>query len=85
MFAVAEVALLDSWKKKVARARRILLEGVKDHIFLSLHAKVNPYAIWKALIDPFQNKNDHRKLALNDKLRKIKMEKGETIDRKSVV
>ena len=27
----------------------------------------------------FQNNNDHRKLALKDKLRKIKMEKGDTI------
>ena len=24
-------AVLDAWQKKVARARRILLEGVKDH------------------------------------------------------
>jgi hypothetical protein len=35
--------------------------------------------MWKALIDPFQNNNDHRKLALKDKLRKIKMEKGDSI------
>ena len=26
--AVADAALLNAWKKKVARARRILLEGV---------------------------------------------------------
>jgi hypothetical protein len=31
------------------------------------------------LTDLFQNSNDHRKLALKYKLRKIKMEKGETI------
>jgi len=37
------------------------------------------YAMWKALTDLFQNNSDHRKLALKDKLRKIKMEKGETI------
>ena len=27
-----DVALLDAWQKKVAKTRRILLEGVKDHI-----------------------------------------------------
>jgi hypothetical protein len=45
----------------------------------SLHGKVTPFAMWKALTDLFQNSSDHRKLALKDKLRKIKMEKGDTI------
>jgi hypothetical protein len=35
--------------------------------------------MWKVLIDMFQNSSDHRKLVLKDKLRKIKMEKGDTI------
>ena len=30
-------------------------------------------------MDLFQRKNDHRKLALKDKLRKIKMEKGDSM------
>jgi hypothetical protein len=30
-------------------------------------------------MDLFQNSSDHRKLVLKDKLRKIKMEKGDTI------
>ena len=59
--------------------RRILLEGVQDHIVSSIHGKVTPYAMWKALTGLFQSINDHRKLALKDKLRKIKMEKGDTI------
>ena len=32
----SNAALLDAWKKKVAKTRRILLEGVKDHIVSSL-------------------------------------------------
>ena len=59
----------------------ILLEGVQDHIVFSLHGKENPYAMWKALIDLFQSSSDHKKLALKDKLRKIKMEKGDTIQK----
>ena len=35
-----DVALLDAWKKKVSKMRRILLEGVKYHIVSSLHGKV---------------------------------------------
>ena len=55
------------------------MEGVLDHIVSSLHGKATPYAMWKDLTDLFQSNKDHRKLALKDKLRKIKMEKGETM------
>jgi hypothetical protein len=76
---VVDVANLDAWQKKVAKARRILLEGVQDHIVSILHGKSTPHEMWKTLMDLFQNSIDHRKLALKDKLRKIKMEKGESI------
>ena len=66
-------------QKKVAKARRILLEGVQDHIVSSLHGKSTPYAMWKALTDPFRSNNDHRNLALKHKLRKINMEKGDSM------
>ena len=35
--------------------------------------------MWKALTDLFQSSSDHRKLTLKDKLKKSKMEKGDTI------
>ena len=55
------------------------MEGVKDHIVSSLHGKDSPYLMWKVLTDLFQSKSDQRKLALKDKLRNIKMEKGDSI------
>jgi len=63
----------------VARVRRILLEGVRDHIVSSLHGKETLFSMWKTLKDLYQNSNDQRKLALKDKLQKIKCEKGDTI------
>ena len=35
--------------------------------------------MWKTLKDLYHNNNDQRKLALKDKLHKIKCEKGDTI------
>ena len=55
------------------------MEGVKDHIESILHGKASPLLMWKALKDLFQRKSDQRKLALKDKLRKIKMEKDDNI------
>ena len=76
---VVDAANLDAWEKKVAKVKMILLEGVLDLIVSSLHGKATPYAMWKALTDIFQSINDHRKLALKDKLTKIKMEKGDIV------
>ena len=66
-------------KNCVEKVRRIILEGLRDHILLSLHGKEAPYLMWKALTDLFQNSSDHRKSALKDTLKKIKMEKGDSI------
>jgi len=70
---------LDEWRKCVENERRIILEGVRDHIVLNLNGKENPFTMWKALMDLFQNNSDHKKLELKDKLRKINMEKGNSI------
>ena len=39
----------DAWQKKITKCRRILLEGMKDHIVSSLHGKATPYLMWKSL------------------------------------
>lgn len=70
---------LAEWKKCVASTRRILLEGVRYHIVSSLHGKETLFSMWKTLKDLYQNSNDQRKVALKDKLRKIKCEKCDTI------
>jgi hypothetical protein len=75
----ADAANLDAWKKKLAKVRRIMLEGVRDHIVSSLHGKATTHAMWKTLTDLFQNNSGHRKMVLKDKLKKIKVEKGESI------
>jgi len=77
--AAANAQELAEWKKCVARVRRILLEGVRDHIVSSLHGKETPFSMWKTLKDLYQNNNDQRKLSLKDKLQKIKCEKGDMI------
>lgn len=36
---------LAEWKKCVAKARRIILEGVRDHIVSNIHRKETLYAM----------------------------------------
>ena len=54
----SDAALLDAWQKKVAKKRRILLEGVKDHIVSRIHGKATPFLMWKALTYLFQISSD---------------------------
>ena len=46
-----DAAQVGDWQKKTAKCRRILLEGVRDHIASSLHGNASPFLIWKALKD----------------------------------
>ena len=43
--ATTDAQNLDAWKKNVAKARRILLEGVQDHIVSNIHVKETPYVM----------------------------------------
>ena len=54
--------------KDTAKARRMILKGVRDHIVPKLHGKETPFHMWKALIDLFESNSDARKLALKEKL-----------------
>ena len=54
----SDATLVEAWQKKTTRCRRILLEGVKDHIVSSLHGNASPYLMWKALTELFQSKSD---------------------------
>ena len=56
--ASSDAAELDALQKKTTKYRRILLEGVKDHIVSILHGKSSPFLMWKALTDLFQSRSD---------------------------
>ena len=38
-----DASQVEAWQKNMAKCRRILLEGMKDHIVSSMHGKASPY------------------------------------------
>ena len=64
---------LAQWKKYLGKARRIILEGVRDQIVSNIHGKETTFIMCKELTELFKNSSHHRKLALKDKLQNIKM------------
>ena len=56
--ASSDAAALDTWQKKKTKCRRILLEGVKDHMVSRIHGKASPFLMWKSLTNLFQRKSN---------------------------
>ena len=70
---------LDFHEVKVAKAERIILDGVKDHLYPHLDDKKISKEMWDALKNLFETKNENRKMALKGKLHDTKMGKEESV------
>jgi hypothetical protein len=70
---------LDLHEVKEAKAQRIILDGVKDHLIPHLAKKNIDKEMWDALKNLFEVKNENRKMALKAKLHDTKMGKEESV------
>jgi hypothetical protein len=70
---------LDVHEVKEAKAQRIILDGVKDHLIPHLAEKKTAKEMWDALKNLYEAKNENRKMALWDKLHSTRMAKGESV------
>jgi hypothetical protein len=65
--------------KKNVNTRRIIVNGVKDHIIPHMPGKKTTKDMWEALVKLYQFDNQRRKMLLREKLRSTKMAKGESV------
>ena len=56
---------------------RIILDAVKDHVIPHISAKDHAHEMWTALTGLFASTNENRKMVLREKLKNVKMVKGE--------
>jgi hypothetical protein len=70
---------LDLHETKEAKAQRIILDGVKDHLITNLDEKKTTKKMWDALKNLFEAKNENQKMALKAKLHDTKMGKEESV------
>ena len=66
-------------KTKDAKARGIILDGVKDHVIPHIKGKYSTHKMWAALIKLYQSDNQNHKMVLRDKLNNIKMNKSKIV------
>jgi hypothetical protein len=75
----ADPIALDLHEVKEAKAQRLILDGVKDHLIPHLAKKKIAKEMWDALKNVYEAKNENQKMALKDKLHDTKMGKGESV------
>ena len=71
--AIDKVAFM----KKDIRARRVSLDAVKDHVIPHISAKDHAFEMWTSLTNLYQSSNENRNMVLREKLKSVRMGKGE--------
>jgi hypothetical protein len=66
-------------KKKEVKAKRVLLESVKDHLILHISEKKSAKEMYDTLVSLYQNKNTCRLLHLKHQVQVVRMSSEETI------
>jgi hypothetical protein len=74
-----DLVALDLHEVKEAKAQRIILDGVKDHLIPHLAKKKTNKEMWDEIKNLFDAKNENQKMALKDKLHGTKMGKEESV------
>jgi len=72
--------LLKKYKGENAKTKRMILDGVKDHIVCHIVDRDSAKEMWDALSMLYQESSKHRKMYLEQKMRSMQMQKGEPID-----
>ena len=63
--------------KKDIKSMRIILDVVKDHVIPHISTKDHAHEMWSALTRLFESINENKKMVHREKLKNIKMVKGE--------
>jgi hypothetical protein len=71
--------LLVTYTKKSFKAKRIILDAIKDHLIPHLTGKSNAYEMWESLKKLYQSTDKNRKMVLRETMKSIKMTKAENV------
>ena len=69
---------LATHRKREVKAKRVLLDFVKDHLIPHIFEKKTTKDMYDALVGLYQSRNENQKLILRHQLRSIEMSKLDT-------
>jgi hypothetical protein len=68
-----DVVLFAEFQRQNKRAKRTILDVVKDYVIPHISGKDYAYQMWQSLCSLYQSPNQNRKMVLQEKLRGTKM------------
>ena len=68
-----------TFMKKDIREKKVILDAMKDHVIPHISAKYHSFEMWSALTKLYQSSNENRKMVLREKLKSVRMSKGESM------
>jgi hypothetical protein len=74
-----DAVLLAEFRKRNIRAKRTVLDAVKDHVIPHVFGKDFAFQMWQSLCGIYQSPNQNRKMVLQEKLRGTKMTKTDSV------
>jgi hypothetical protein len=74
-----DAVLLAEFRKRNIKAKRTILDAVKDHIIPHVSGKDFTFQMWQSLCGLYQSPNQNRKMVLQEKLRGTKMTKTDSV------
>ena len=69
----ADPDLLKKYRSVMAKAKRMILDGVKDHVVCHVASRGTTKEMWDALATLYQGSSEQRKMYLEQKLRSTQM------------
>lgn len=64
----------------MTKAKRLILDGVRDHIVSHIMTNNTTKEMWDVIASLYQNPSKQQNMFLKEKLRNIRIQKGEGID-----
>lgn len=74
-----DATALAAYNKLNVKAKRIILDAIKDHVIPHVTGKKNAFEMWVSLTKLYQSSNENRKMVLREKLRSIKMTRADSV------
>ena len=75
----ADAVARAAFNKRDIKAKRILLDAIKNHVIPHISSKDHAHQMWTALTNLYQCSNENQKMVLREKLKSICMNKGENM------
>ena len=69
----------ENYKKDMIRAKRIIVDSIKDHLIPHVSSMDTPKEIFDSLSGMYEGRNINQNMNLRSQLKSTKMRKGESI------